>query len=230
MSKFDSSFREEMRKKLDVELLGIASVERSGSRELEKRAAALLPGAKAVVVLGKEIFREVVALLGPTKEAGQGEPGEFFTAHCDYLNGRLTKAVYDLAAILRKEGYRSFPLPAAGGPIDQRFLAAPFSFKHAAELAGLGTIGRHTMLITPEFGPRQRLACLLTEAPLEPSPMSRKNDCVDCDACIRACPSRALKVPEGERPYSINAFACRSYRGAGLTCNMCMKACDEVLG
>jgi epoxyqueuosine reductase QueG len=86
------------------------------------------------------------------------------------------------------------------------------------------------MLITPEFGPRQRLACLLTEAPLEPSPISRKNDCLDCEACIRACPSRALKVPEEERPYSINAFACRSYRGAGLTCNMCMKACDEVLG
>ena len=213
-----------------MELLGVASIEKSNSAELKKRARALLPGAKSVVVFGKEFFQEVVALLGPSKEAGEGEPGEFFGPHSDYLNSRLTKAVYDLAGFLRKEGCRSFPLPPAGGPVDQRFLVASFSYKHAAELAGLGTMGRHTILITPQYGPRVRLACLLTEAEMEASPLSKRDYCLNCDACIRACPARALQVPEPGKPYSINAYACRTYRQAGLTCSMCLKACDEVLG
>jgi len=230
MARFDKSFMAEMKKKLDVELLGVASVEKSGSKELKERATALLPGAKSVVVFGKEIFKEVVAVLGPSKEVGEGEPGEFFGPHTDYLNGRLTKAMYDLAALLRKEGHRCFPLPGAGGPVDQRHLVALFSFKHAAELAGLGTMGRHTILINPEYGPRVRLACLLTDAEMESSPISRKDPCINCDACIRACPAKALQVPEKGKAYSINAFACRAYRGTGLTCTVCMKACVDVLG
>ncbi len=230
MTKFDRSFLAEMKKKLDVDLLGVASVEKSGSKELKERATALLPGAKSVVVFGKEIFKEVVSVLEPSKEVGEGEAGEFFGPHSDYLNSRLTKAVYDLAGLLRKEGYRVFPLPAAGGPLDQRRLVALFSYKHAAELAGLGTMGRHTILITPEFGPRVRLACLLTDAEMEPSPSGAKDYCVNCDACIRACPAKALQVPEKGKTYSINPFACRTYRGTGLTCTVCMKACVEVLG
>ena len=229
MAKFDRHFVEEMKKKLDVELLGVASVEKSNSAELKKRAAALLPGAKSVVIFGKEVFKELVALLKPGKEVGEAEGGEFFGPHCDYLNGRLTKAVYDFAGILRKEGYRAFPLPAAGAPVDQRHLITLLSYKHAAELAGLGTMGRHTLLITPEYGPRVRLAGLLTDAEIEPSPVSKKDSCVNCDACIRACPAGALQTPKEGKAYAINPFACRTYRGSGLTCNVCLKACVDVL-
>ncbi len=230
MEKFGRNFREEMKRKLDVELLGVASIEGSGSKELKERAASLLPGAKAVVVFGKEMQREIVALVRPSKGVGEADPGELLGPHGDYLNGRLTRAAYDLGALLRKEGYRSLPLPAAGCPMDQRSLTAIFSYKHAAELAGLGKMGRHSLLITPEFGPRVRLACLLTEAPLEASPAGQKNRCIDCDACIRACPAKALQVSGPGTSYSINAFACRTYRQSGLTCAVCLKACDEVLG
>ena len=230
MVKLDRNFVKEMKKKLDVELLGVASVEKSNSPDLKKRADALLPGAKSVVVLGKEVFRELVALMKSGKEAGEAEGGEFFAPHCDYLNGRLTKAVYDLAGMLRKEGYRVFPLPAAGAPVDQRHLITLLSYKHAAELAGLGAIGRHTMLITPEYGPRVRLAGLLTDAEIEPSPVFKKDTCVNCDACIRACPAGALQVPPQGKAYAMNPFACRTYRASGLACNVCLKACVDVLG
>lgn len=230
MKKIDLNILQEMRKKLDIDLLGVASVESSNSQELRNQATFLLPGAQSVVVLGKEVFKEVVSLLRPAKSAGEAEPGELFGPHSDYVNSRLTKAVYDLADIFRKEEYRSLPLPAAGCPTDQRFLQAVFSYKHAAQLAGLGTIGRHSLLITPEFGPRVRLACLLTEAPLEASPSLGKNYCRDCDACIRACPAQAFQVPAPDKAYSMNKFACRTYRQAGLTCSVCLKRCAEVLG
>ncbi|MDO8955232.1 MAG: hypothetical protein Q7W38_00065, partial [Deltaproteobacteria bacterium] len=102
MKKIDQNFLEEMRKKLDIDLLGVASVEGSNSQELRKQAISLLPGVKSVVVLGKQVYKEVVTLLGPAKSAGEAEPGELFGPHSDYVNSRLTKAVYDLADIFRK--------------------------------------------------------------------------------------------------------------------------------
>jgi len=229
MSKFAGNFMPEMKSRLDVEVMGVASIGVSSPKELKERATSLLPGVKCVVVLGKEIYKEVVALLESSKGAGEAERGELLGPHSDYLNGRLTKALYDLAGIFRQEGYRSLPLPAAGCPTDQRSLSAIFSYKHAAQLAGLGTMGRHSLLITPQYGPRVRLACLLTEVPLEPTPAAQKNYCIDCDACIRECPAQALQVPKPGESYSMNRFACRTYRQAGLTCSVCMKVCDEKL-
>ena len=229
MEEFNRDFIQGMKSKLDMELIGVASVEASGSRELKERAAALLPKARSVVVMGKEIYREVVSLLKPSKQAGEAESGELLAAHSDYLNGRLNRAVHELSILFRQKGYRSLPLPAVG-PSDQRFLTALLSYKHAAELAGLGRIGRHSLLITPTFGPRVRLACLLTEASLEPSPLVHKEYCTNCDACIQECPVQALQVPNQGDAYSMNKFACRTYRQAGLTCSVCMKACDEILG
>jgi epoxyqueuosine reductase len=230
MKKFDPNFLQEMKKKLSVELLGVASIEASSSKQLKDQAASLLPGAKSVVVFGKEIAKEVVALLRPSKETGEADPGELMGPHSDYLNSRLTRAAYDLGEIFRAEGNHSLILPAAGCPVDQRSVTAIFSYKHAAELAGLGTIGRHSLLITSQYGPRVRLACLLTDAPLEATPASKKEFCINCDACIRACPVKAFQVPKADQAYAMDKFACRNYRQAGLYCSVCMKVCDEALG
>ena len=225
MKKFSQHDMQKMKDKLDVELLGVVSVEQSSSKELKRNASSLLPGVKSVVVLGKEIFKEVLSLLKTSKEVGGADYGDLLKPHSDYLNSRLTKASYELTGLLRKEGYRSLPLPAAGCPTDERFLTAVFSYKHAGQLAGMGTIGRHSLLITPEYGPRVRLACLLTEAPLEGSPLSKKEYCIKCNACIRECPAHAPKVPERGKTYSFNQFACRTYRQAGYICDICMKVC-----
>jgi len=225
---FGQHFVEEIKSKLDVELIGMASVETS--KELKDRAASLLPSVKSVVVLGKEIYKEVVSLLEASKKGGEVERGELLRTHTEYLNGRLNRAVHELAILLKRDGYRSLPLPA-GGPTDQRFLTSFFSYKHAAQLAGLGILGRHSLLITPEFGPRVRLACLLTEASLEDSKTTYKDYCISCGAaCIRECPAQALRVPEQGEAYSINKFACHTYRQAGLICGVCMRVCDEVVG
>jgi len=229
MKKYDQGFVEEMRSKLDVELLGAAAINGSTPVPLREQAQALLPEAKSVFVFAKEMYREVVALLGPSKEVGEAEGGELFGPHGDYLNSRLTKAVYDLSGFFRKEGFKTLPLPAAGTPVDQRYLKAVFSFKDAAREAGLGSIGRHGLLITPQFGPRVRLACLLTDAEIESSPKRQKDYCVNCDACIRICPAKVLQPPKEGEIYSMNKFACRTYRQAGLICSVCLKACAEVL-
>ncbi len=229
MGELDQDFVREMKAALDVDLIGVASVDTSDSTELRRRATSLLPGARSVVVFGKEIFREVISLVQPTKESGAVEAGGLLGVHSDYLNGRLTRAAHELAYLLRQKGYRSLPLPAVS-PTDQRFLTGLLSYKDVAQAAGLGTIGHHTLLITPEFGPRVRLACVVTEADLPPSPRADRDYCIDCDACIQACPARAIHTPQLGEAYSMNAFACRAYLQAGFTCSVCMKACDEIVG
>ena len=77
-----------MKSKLDIELIGVASVQASPSRELKESTGALLPKTKSVIVLGKEIYKEVVSLLKPSKEAGEAESGELLRVHSDYLSGR----------------------------------------------------------------------------------------------------------------------------------------------
>jgi len=229
MKKFDRKFVDEMREKLGVDLLAAAALTESSPALLKEQAWGLLPGAKSVLVFAKEMYKEVVDLLEPSKEVGEAEKGGLFGPHGDYLNSRLTKAVYDSAGFFRKKGYPSLPLPAFGTPVDQRFLKAVFSFKHAAKAAGLGSIGRHGLLITPQFGPRVRLACLLTQAEVETSPKAEKDYCLNCDACIRVYPAQALRAPEKSDAFAMNPFACRTYRLAGLTCSVCLKACAEVL-
>ena len=221
----------DLQKKCEIDLVGVAAFGAGTPPKMKEQAEGLLPGAKSVLVFGREIFREVVTLLGPSKEVGSAAGGELFGPHSDYLNGRMSKAIYDAAAALRGEGWRALPLPAAGCPTDQRFLRAMFSYKQAAVLAGLGSIGRHSMLLTAAFGPRVRLACLLTDAPLKPWPAAASADrCLNCNACIRACPAQAILVPAPGEACAMNPFACRTYRQAGLTCGVCMKACAEVLG
>ena len=67
--------------------------------------------------------------------------------------------------------------------------------KDAAALAGLGTIGKNNLLVTPQFGPRVRLRALLLEAELPPTAPLAYLPCDDCDTpCFRACPQEAFSA------------------------------------
>ena len=66
--------------------------------------------------------------------------------------------------------------------------------KDAAVMAGLGTIGRNNLVITPDFGPRIRLRVVLTTARLVPTgPRSDFHPCDTCPApCLTVCPQAAF--------------------------------------
>jgi ferredoxin len=76
-----------------------------------------------------------------------------------------------------------------GEPAPDVFL----DFRIAAYLCGLGEIGWSKVFLTPEFGPRQRFAFVLTDAPLEPDPIYDGDALCDrCMACVAACPGQAI--------------------------------------
>jgi epoxyqueuosine reductase QueG len=210
----------------DVDISGIAEVADTAGTPLHESAARLLPGARAIVVLGAELYPEILGLVLPDRVMGEAAARELYTPHVEYMNGRLNRSLYRLAKMLRAQGHRTLPLPSQGTPVDARFQRGILSFKHAAELAGLGRIGWTSLLITKEFGPRVRLACLLTDAPLPATRRETADPCADCaGACIAACPAAALAEPPAGQRYAINKYACASFRAGAGACSTCMSAC-----
>ena len=85
-----------------------------------------------------------------------------------------------------------------------------FQFRLVAVACGLGEIGWSKMLLTPEFGPLQRLAFIFTDAELEPSPLSNPHLCDRCGKCKSACPGDAINDEGKVDPWQCSAY----YKGA----------------
>lgn len=98
-------------------------------------------------------------------------------------------------------------IQAHTGPFGYRAFtdSAPVLEKALAQNAGLGWIGKHTNLINDRAGSWFFLGELYTNLPL---PVDRPgvNHCGDCQACIDACPTRAIIAP-----YRLDARRCISY-------------------
>lgn len=213
--------------KLDVDRMGLVRLADWRGTRLEESALKLLPQARSAVVLAMEIYPETLELTSPGKTMGVASLNDLMEANANFLYGRLTKAAYDVARVSRNLGLRALPLPAIGCPLDGRFLAAVFSYKHTAQAAGMGALGKSSLLITPDFGPRVRLACCLTEADLEPTGSASSRECGKCRLCIESCPAGALSEPPAGEAYAINKSACNLFRSAGGACFECLRVCPE---
>ena len=209
----------------EVDVFGVASIEEASDTPLYESAISLLPGARSIVVLGMEVYQEVLDLVVPEHKVGEAAARDLYGPHLDYLNGRLNCGIYDLARDLRRDGHRVLPLPSQGTPSDPRFLRGILSFKHAAERAGLGRIGWSSLLVTRQFGPRLRLACLLTDAEIAPSKPLADNPCDGCGKCVDACPAGAVKSPVAGQDYALDRFACASFRQGAGCCSTCQSVC-----
>jgi epoxyqueuosine reductase QueG len=212
---------------LEVDLVGSARLDgRSAGIELEK-ARILLPGANSVVVMAMEIPVEIFRHLTYRQEMGNIELRDMYHQTEQLISGRLNWEAYRLVKKLHGMGYQALALPA-GSPYDARFLEGAFSYKHAAQLAGLGYIGRHSLLVTTEFGPRVKIAAVLTDAKLKRAAATKKESlCIRCGACMRACPAKAISQPVPGEPYRINTHACNSFLTAVGLCAECMKVCPS---
>lgn len=68
--------------------------------------------------------------------------------------------------------------------------------KDAAVLAGIGCIGMNNLVITPQFGPRQRIRVMLVNAVLPSTGSMDFDPCNGCDMpCRKVCPQQAFKRP-----------------------------------
>lgn len=114
--------------------------------------------------------------------------------------------------------------------------AAPVLERFWAAQAGLGFIGKNTLLIIPGKGSYFFLGELIINLPLDyDAPISE--NCGDCRRCLRSCPTGAI-----EKPHRVNANKCISYqtienkgaispdivpnlRNNVFGCDICQKVC-----
>jgi epoxyqueuosine reductase len=82
---------------------------------------------------------------------------------------------------------------------------APVLEREHAQRAGIGAVGKHTLVIAPGAGSHLLLGEILTTLELEPTAPSRADPCGSCTRCIDACPTGAIT------PWSVDARACISY-------------------
>jgi len=77
-----------------------------------------------------------------------------------------------------------------------RYTFGPISHRHAATRAGLGEFGYNNIVLTPQFGPRQRFNTIVTEAELEPDPLLEEPVCLrdNCRLCLKACIMEAITL------------------------------------
>ena len=109
------------------------------------------------------------------------------------FEGRLRKAVRRLREELGAEARATVDY----GPLLERPYAAA---------AGLGWLGKSTMLLAPGFGPWVLLGVIATTLEMEPDPPLRKS-CGSCRRCIVACPTQAIAADGGV----VDARRCISY-------------------
>ena len=141
-----------------------------------------------------------------------------------------TVILLTLTQYIRNLGYR------AVASMNDSALAIPLAVQ-----AGLGEVGRHSLLITEEYGPRLRLGKIFTDMPLvisEPKRFGVKEFCDICQRCSSACPPKAIPAGEPSREaYSVSnlkgvfkwttwAEKCfKFWAGQNSDCSICIRIC-----
>ncbi|MDB5975818.1 MAG: putative iron-sulfur cluster binding protein, partial [Nevskia sp.] len=110
------------------------------------------------------------------------------------MRSRLKKLAERIAAEIGPHGYRVFSD------------SAPSLEKALARNAGLGWIGKNTLLLTREAGSWFFLGEIYTDLPLSADVAEPANLCGSCTACIDICPTQAIVGP-----YKLDARRCISY-------------------
>ena len=159
--------------------------------------------------------------------------------HSEYhrINSMLNSLAHAAADYLQLHGSRAITLPADDIGYDPATLAVRLPHKTAATRAGLGWIGKCSLLVTELYGSAVRLATVLTDANLPAGTPVNESRCGDCFACRDACPGGAASGVNWEvgrpRDTFFNAYVCNRTAGHNATragfeeiiCGVCIAIC-----
>jgi epoxyqueuosine reductase len=213
---------------LGADLAGVANLAPMGG--ISTYPSALLAPFTFGVSVAVHLSDAIIDGITPT------DPTAVYARHYVTANALLDQITFRLAGHIQRHGHRALPIHASQQMGPRRWYGA-ISHKAIARGAGLGWIGQSLLLITPEFGPRVRLASVLTDMPLASGgPLPRA--CGGCHVCMDACPAKAIigfavgDYPES-RELALNTAACaqrldffgNEAQVGQPVCGMCVQAC-----
>ena len=161
-------------------------------------------------------------------------PREEASAATALAYSRMAQLSASLAKYIRSLGYPAIP---CGNDTAQ---SIPLAID-----AGLGELGRNGLVLSPEYGPRQRFCKVFTDLPLvpdKPIDFGIQKFCETCHACASACPVDAIRFEDrtteqtsiSNRPgilrWPVNVSRCYLFwRENGTDCSNCVAACPWAL-
>jgi epoxyqueuosine reductase len=170
---------------------GMDWLEESAERRAHPRA--MWPEARSAVVLGMNYGPDIdpMAALATRDRAAISVYAQGDDYH-QLIKGRL-------------KNLASWAKHRFGGEVKVFVDTAPLMEKPLAQVAGLGWQGKHTNLVSREFGSWLFLGAVLTTLDLAPDDPG-EDYCGACRACLDVCPTNAFPAP-----YQLDARACLSY-------------------
>jgi epoxyqueuosine reductase len=211
--------------KLGADLCGIAPVERFEGAPRGFHPTDVLPSCQTVVVLASRFLHSTLL-------ASSTVP---YTTVRNELSARMNTLAVRMSEYLESEGATAVPMNSIG-PDEWDAATSKFrgiiSLKHAGVAAGLGKMGKNTLLVNEKLGNMLWLSAAFVAERLEPDPLADYDPCPEtCTLCLDACPVRALdgvSIDQG----ACKAHAFGSHNGGEwrIKCFTCRKVCPNALG
>ena len=200
---------------------GIAGIDRFALAPDGFRPADIWPECRSVVVFLKKVPPEVIMAKNPVA----------YTHSAHLLYTALDQIGMNLCYRLENLNIRSVPVPCDDPYLywdaENKHGMAILSMRHAAYNAGLGILGRNTLLINHDLGNMVYIGAVLTDTEIEPDPIVDDFACPpDCRLCLDGCPVHALNGVTVTQKLCREFSCLRHVRGWDIyTCNECRKVC-----
>ena len=206
---------------IGAEKCGVANVDRFRDAPNGFHPKDIYKDSQSVFVFLKQMPTEVILATNPIP----------YTNTAYLLYRELDKIGLDICRFIQNHEQHAIPIPADTPYLywDEKNKRGQgiISLRHSAYLAGLGVLGKNTLLINNELGNMVYIGAVLTNAQLKPDPLVKNLKCPPtCTICIDACPQKAL---DG---VTVNQKLCRQIslyqnkRGFDIyDCNACRKSC-----
>ncbi len=207
-----------------ADLVGIGDISRFDGAPRDYDPRYIFPEATAIIGLGFRVHRGLYRGI----EEGTWFAGLPSMGYANINDVFAPWVMKELGDLLEDSGYEAVLYQNTsvrlgsnqGHPVREGY-PRPDVFLHfriAAYICGMGEIGWSKVFLTPDFGPRQRFAFIITDAPLEADPLMAPGTLCDrCKLCVRDCPAGAIPA---DRSVKVTV-AGQEIEWADLDCDKC---------
>lgn len=203
-------------------VVGIAAAKDFGLAPDGFRPADVLPECRSVIVLGATFSPEIFSDIAE------------YTASRNAMLTAMTEMAKIVAKRIKTDGYKTKAISAAGGRWvegdGRKEQVGYISLKHAAEIAGLGVIGKNYLLTNPQYGNLLWLSAVLTDAELTPDQKAKFTICDNCSKCVEACPVGALNDLALFGKKGCSSFFVIKDKKFRIECFLCRTICPNAFG
>lgn len=169
-----------------ADVCGVAPLERFHQAPKGYHPSDIYSECRSVISFGIRMPRETLN----AESTIPYEHYEQFTVH------EADRIAYRIAIKLQDMKIGAVPLPSDDPCVywdpEKKEARGVLSMKHTAYLAGLGYLGKNTLMINPQYGNILTLGAILINLSLEGDPVNENSCPENCELCLKNCPGSAL--------------------------------------